>query len=136
MVLGCRRFRECCNERSWLVLRKTRGGESKLGLGPVAYRLDDSAPCGGGGDDGFHGDQDTGPAGKPGPRSLEADRSSDLHDRSGWTSIGRAARHRVHNLGGGVLVAWCSRLVPGRLALLCRLDEHTRCNAADAGTTL
>src|SRR5215472_5769747 len=126
MALPYRRFHARCNERSWIVPRNTRGGESKLGLGPVAHRLDDSDPRGGCGDDGFHGDQDTDPARKPAPRSMEADRSLDLHDLGGWAAIGCAARHRVHDLGGGVLVAWRSRLVPGGLALLRRLDEYAR----------
>src|SRR5262245_17877895 len=136
MVPGCRRFRACCNEGSWIVARNTRGGESKLGLGPVAYRLDLSASLDGCCDDGSRGAEDTVAAGNPRPRFVEADRGPDLCDWSDWTAIGCAARHRVRDLGGGVLVAWRRPLVHGRFALFRRFDEHARRIGADAATTL
>src|SRR5262245_7746066 len=127
MVLPYRRFHARCNERSWIVPRNTDGGESKLGLGPVAHRLDDSSPFGGCGDDDIHGDQDTDPAGKPAPRSVEVDRGPDLYDWGNWTAVSSRARHRVYDLGGGVLVAWGCPIVHGRSALFRGLDEHAGC---------
>ena len=46
------------------------------------------------------------------------------------------ARNRVRDLGSGVFMAWRSRLVPGRLALFHRFDEHARRIRAHAATTL
>src|SRR5580700_9384587 len=53
-----------------------------------------------------------------------------------WTGIRRSARNRVWDVGGGVFVAWRSRLAHRRLAVFRRLDEHARRLRSDAATTL
>src|SRR5215472_5733797 len=111
-------------------------GPPKLALGPVAHRVDRCDSRNGCCDDGFRDGEDAGTIGSPRPYFVETDRNPDFYNRSNWTAVGHSARNRVWYLGGGVFVAWRSRLADRCLALFGRLYEHARRIRADAAATL
>ena len=111
-------------------------GYSKLGLEPIAYRVDNGDPRDSCCVNGFRGREGTSTTGKPRPKVVETGRDLHLYKRGDWTGIRRSARNRVWDVGSGVFVAWRSRLAHRRLAVFRRLDEHARRLRSDAATTL